>query len=48
MTDVEKLLIFEEIRALKARYCRLLDDKQWTDWGLLFAADGVMVRQGPD
>ena len=31
----------EAIKQLKARYCRLLDTKQWNEWRLLFADDFV-------
>jgi hypothetical protein len=31
------------IRQLKSRYCRLLDLKQWAEWGQLFTEDAVMV-----
>lgn len=42
MEPIERLLALEEIKALKARYCRLMDTKDWQGWGLLFAADAVM------
>ena len=47
MTDVgesplQRLLDIEEIRALKARYFRTLDRKQWDDWGLVFANDALL------
>jgi hypothetical protein len=32
----------EAIKQLKARYFRLLDTKQWDEWGLVFTADCVM------
>ncbi|MCK5751406.1 MAG: nuclear transport factor 2 family protein [Mycobacterium sp.] len=31
----------EAIKQLKARYCRLLDTKQWNEWRALFADDFV-------
>jgi hypothetical protein len=31
----------EEIKQLKARYCRYLDTKQWDDWRTLFTDDFV-------
>lgn len=31
----------EEIRQLKARYCRLLDSKDWAAWRTLFAEDFI-------
>ena len=34
----DRLAIFE----LKARYCRLLDTKQWDDWAQLFTEDYVL------
>src|ERR1700678_1057947 len=39
---VEKLLAIEEIKQLKARYFRLVDTKQWTQWGRLFTVDVVV------
>lgn len=42
MTPIEQLLALEQIKALKARYCRLLDTKDWTGWGELFTVDAAM------
>ena len=42
MTGVDTLIAMEEIRALKARYCRYLDTKQWDEWGGLFAEDATL------
>lgn len=42
MDAMQKLLVAEEIKALKARYCRFLDSKQWDDFAGLFTADAVM------
>jgi hypothetical protein len=39
---LEDLVSIEQIKQLKARYFRLLDTQQWTDWGEVFAEDGVM------
>ncbi|MEZ0342605.1 nuclear transport factor 2 family protein [Mycobacterium sp. pV006] len=40
MTDAAAALVeIEAIKTLKARYCRLLDTKQWSRWRALFAAD---------
>lgn len=39
MDNVEKLLEIEAIKQLKARYCRLLDAKDWDGWRTLFADD---------
>lgn len=38
-TDVATLLDIEAIKQLKARYCRLLDSKDWTAWRAVFADD---------
>lgn len=35
------LLEIESLKQLKARYCRLLDSKDWAAWRLLFADDFV-------
>lgn len=46
MTTLQTLLEIEEIRGLKARYCRYLDTKDWTGFAGLFTADAVMdVRE---
>ncbi|OAN56230.1 hypothetical protein A7Q26_02130 [Sphingobium sp. TCM1] len=42
MDALERLEAIAEIRALKARYCRLLDRKSWEEWGQVFTADVVM------
>lgn len=42
MDALERLEAMAAIRALKARYCRLLDTKSWEEWGQVFTADVVM------
>ncbi len=39
MDDATALLEIEAIKQLKARYCRLLDTKDWRAWRALFADD---------
>lgn len=39
MNDAATLLEIESIKKLKARYCRLLDTKDWAAWRALFADD---------
>jgi hypothetical protein len=39
MDDATALLEIEAIKQLKARYCRLLDTKDWQGWRALFADD---------
>jgi hypothetical protein len=39
MNDVERLLALEEIRALKARYCRCIDARDWETWRTCFTDD---------
>ena len=41
-SDVQQLLDIEAIKQLKARYFRLMDLKQWDDWGMVFATDCIM------
>lgn len=41
MDDVTRLLDIEAIKQLKARYCRLLDTKDWAAWRELFTDDFV-------
>ena len=45
-TSVSQLLAIESVRALKARYFRLMDMKLWDQWQALFAADAVMDVRG--
>lgn len=40
-TDTTTLLEIEAIKRLKARYCRLLDGKDWQAWRQLFTDDFV-------
>jgi SnoaL-like domain len=42
MTPTEKLLSIEEIRSVKARYCRFLDTKNWVGLAGLFTVDAVL------
>ena len=39
MDDSATLLEIEAIKQLKARYCRLLDTKDWQGWRDLFSDD---------
>jgi hypothetical protein len=39
MNDAAALVEIEAIKQLKARYCRLLDTKDWQAWRALFADD---------
>lgn len=41
MNDVTALREIEALKQLKARYCRLLDAKDWSAWRALFADDFV-------
>jgi SnoaL-like domain len=41
MNDAATLLEIESIKQLKARYCRLLDNKDWEAWRALFT-DGFL------
>lgn len=46
MDALNQLLAFEEIRAVKAQYCRMLDTKNWAGFAALFTDDAVMdVRE---
>ena len=42
MDALETLLAAEEIKALKARYCRFLDTKDWAGLAALFLDDAVL------
>jgi uncharacterized protein (TIGR02246 family) len=41
--DQDRFEDYEAIKKLKARYFRLLDTKQWTEFGELFAEDAFFV-----
>ena len=46
MDALQTLLAIDDIRAVKARYCRLLDTKDWSGFAALFTDDAVMdVRE---
>ncbi|HEX3459485.1 MAG TPA: nuclear transport factor 2 family protein [Acidimicrobiales bacterium] len=42
----EDLMAIEQIKQLKARYFRLMDQKRWEEWGDVFTED-VRLRFGP-
>jgi len=42
MDTGEQLLAIEQIKALKARYFRLFDTKQWAEWGEVFTEDATL------
>jgi len=46
MEALQTLFAIEDIRAVKARYCRCLDTKDWEGFAALFTPDAVMdVRE---
>lgn len=47
LTDVEKLLAIEEIRALKARYFRYVDSHDWDGFRGILAHDVVFAAPKP-
>jgi hypothetical protein len=40
---VQRLVDIEAIKQLKARYFRLMDQKRWDEWALVFADDARLV-----
>jgi len=42
MNSIDELLAIKAIERTKARYCRFLDTKNWTAWGMLFTADATL------
>lgn len=48
MTEVERLAAIEEIRLLKALYCRCCDSKDWDGFESLFTADAIYDLRGAD
>lgn len=43
MNDIEILLAIEEIKRVKAKYCRVMDEKNWQEWHNVFTPDAVML-----
>ena len=41
--DLKQLTAFEEIRLVKARYCRFIDTQQWESFARLFAHDASLT-----
>lgn len=41
-TAIRELADLEAIKQLKARYFRLMDEKRWDEWALVFARDAHM------
>ncbi len=47
--EASHLVEIEAIKGLKARYFRLMDTKQWDEWGLVFSENGrLQWGEGPD
>jgi hypothetical protein len=42
MNTLDQLLAINAIEITKARYCRLMDTKRWTEWGMLFTNDATL------
>lgn len=42
MDPVQKIQSIEDIRSVKARYCRFLDSKDWEGFASLFTKDAVL------
>lgn len=45
--DPERLVDLEEIKQLKARYFRLMDEKNWDAWADVFTVDCTMENGAP-
>jgi uncharacterized protein (TIGR02246 family) len=43
MDSLKVLVDIEAIKQLKARYFRLMDQKQWDEWAMVFAEDAHLV-----
>lgn len=48
VTDVERLVAFHAIMALKARYFRTVDARDWVAFANVFAPDAVLEVARPD
>ena len=44
----QRLADVEQIKQLKARYFRFIDEKKWTDFGNIFTSDAKLVSDGVD
>jgi hypothetical protein len=42
LTEIERLIAIEEIKQLKARYFRTLDNKDWEAYQAVYASDAVL------
>jgi len=42
MLDVERLIAIEEIKSLRARYCRLVDQRRWEELKTVLAVDAIL------
>jgi hypothetical protein len=47
MDRLAEIVEIEEIKRLKARYFRLMDEKRWDEWAELFAEDFEAIVHGP-
>ena len=45
--EVSELVEIEEIKQLKARYFRLMDQRRWDEWGDVFTEDATL-QYGPN
>jgi hypothetical protein len=46
LNDLERLVALEDIRALRARYFRCVDTKDWAGLAAVFATDAIFERAG--
>ncbi|NIK68349.1 MULTISPECIES: nuclear transport factor 2 family protein [unclassified Paenibacillus] len=44
----QRLEDIEQIKQLRARYFRFVDEKKWTEFGELFTSDAKIIAQGQD
>ena len=43
MQDIDRLLAIHDIMRLKAKYCRVMDERNWDEWRDVFTEDAVML-----
>ena len=46
--NYQRLEDMEQIKQLKARYFRFVDEKKWTEFGELFTSDAKIISEGQD
>lgn len=46
VSDIEELLIYQRLTDVKAKYCRMVDNKDWAGFEALFTPDATLDFRG--